>query len=140
MSETLFGILGILLGAWLGHRFDLGRSRLLKRESDIKAEQVTFLPMIEESRQKLTSGQPLSNWRKLKPNINDAARRFRLFLLPRRQKTFDLIWQELATLKDSDLLNVKGTWFGPEEEKELVATQMKLIDKLGRLYESVERC
>ncbi len=96
--------------------------------------------MIEESRQKLTSGQPLSNWRKLKPNINDAARRFRLFLLPRRQKTFDLIWQELATLKDSDLLNVKGTWFGPEEEKELVATQMKLIDKLGRLYESVERC
>ncbi len=134
-SHFLFAALGALLTLSITHFLSKDRERSIRRETEIRAEKLQFLPVIETTTQELGKDQPLLVWRKRKPELGTIAARFRLLLSGRQRNRFDEAWRGLENTKDEEILYNGKDWFVPGQESEIVAAREIITKRLTRVHE-----
>jgi hypothetical protein len=104
MPPITWATLGAVVGILVVHRLDLGKSRVLKREADIKAAQVEIIPPLEKL---IATARhfpcPIRIRDDCIRNLGDAYLRFRLHLSGRKLRRLDLAWQALQQIPQTDL-------------------------------------
>jgi hypothetical protein len=132
------GAVGSLITIFITHRLAIGRDRMVKLESEIRAEKAQFVPMMNQIIKDSGNQQPLAAWRFHKGNLEKSVWRFRSFLNGSRKAAFDAACQKCFGTKDEELLDKKQGWFGNGQEAELEAAQKILISRLQALLDFIE--
>lgn len=101
--------LGAILGILVKHRLDLGKSRVLKHESDIKADKLEFIPLIDGFISKAGS-YPAPNIvrRDCIRELQGWQRRFRLHLSGGKLKRFSEAWTALEQTTEQEMVAKNG--------------------------------
>ena len=141
---TLFSCLGFLAGALVAHKLDLGRSRILKYESDIASERVVFVPLLKHAISDCGGvgqaiAEPWYSWQQHIAGVEKCADRFSVILKGRRKRAFDAAWQICRDTKNMELLNKDGGCFLDGQEAELKAAQKLITSRLQAVLDCVEQ-
>lgn len=139
---TLFSCLGFLAGALVAHKLDLGRSRTLKLESDIKADKRVMIPFLDKVIEAARcQPDPVSIWRDCLGTLDDDYRRFKLHLRGRKLRRLNLAWQTLEQIPENKLCGSSKTgvldWCDKTQAVELAEIQKFLLAKLEELRASI---
>jgi len=136
-----WGSLGAVLGILVVYRLDLGKSRILQRESDIRRERADLVPALKDAIFECGQiDQPQYAWRTRHcQKIGALAPRFSTFLKGKRQAAFDSAWYKCCQTQDMELLNKDGGCFLDGQEAELKAAQKLITSRLQAVLDCVER-
>ena len=136
-----WGSLGAVLGILVVYRLDLGKSRILQRESDIRRERADLVPALKDAIFECGQiDQPQFAWRHRHcQKIGALAPRFSTFLKGRRQTAFDAAWQKCCQTQDAELLDKNQGPFMDASAPELKAAQKLITSRLQAVLDCVER-
>src|ERR1035437_8232862 len=136
-------IVGAIVGAVAGYWLDLGKSRILKYESDISAERVVFVPLLKRAISDCGGvGQaiayPWYSWQHHIAGVQNYADRFSVVLKGGSKRAFDTAWQICRDTKNMELSNKDGGCFLDGQEAELKAAQKLITSRLQAVLDCVE--
>jgi hypothetical protein len=133
--------LGAVLGILVVYRLDLGKSRILQRESDIRRERADLVPLLKDAIFECAHiDQPQYAWRHRHcQKIGALAPRFSTFLKGRRQTAFDAAWYKCCQTQDAELLDKNQGPFMDASSPELKAAQKLITSRLQAVLDCVER-
>jgi hypothetical protein len=128
-EEVIVVCIGALVGAVAGYWLDLGKSRILKYESDIRRERADLIPLLRDAILECgIDDQPRHVWRNLHcQKIGALAPRFSTFLKGRRQTAFDAAWKKCCQTQDAELLDA-----------DVKAAQQLITSRLQAVLDCVE--
>jgi hypothetical protein len=140
-EEIIVGCVCALVGALAGYRLDLGKSRVLKRESDIKDDRLEFIPylrqIIKDARSKPV---PISVWAHYRKDLEKSVWRFRELISGHCKRAFDEAWENLNQTTEAEMSGGSKTGvFGDDQSEELHKIQQLLISRLEALLACVEK-
>jgi hypothetical protein len=129
-DEVIVVCIGALVGAVAGYWLDLGKSRILKYESDIRRERADLVPVLKDAIFECGHiDQPQYAWRTRHcQKIGALAPRFSTFLKGKRQAAFDAAWYKCCQTQDAELL-----------DSDVKAAQKLMTSRLQAVLDCVER-
>jgi hypothetical protein len=140
-EEIIVNATCVLIGVLAGNRLTLGRDRILKREADIKADQLELIPLISGFINKAAhypapnivrneSMSALKNWHF----------RFRIHLKGGRLTAFNAAWQALEQTTEAEMIGDSGqAVFTENQADEFKKVAQVLISRLQALLNCVEK-
>ena len=142
MPPITWATLGAVVGILVVYRLDLGKSRVLKREADIKAGQIEIIPPLEKL---IATARhypcPIRIRDDCARNLGEDYLRFRLHFNGRKLRRLDLAWQTLQQIPQADLCGSSKTGvFDVSDSKqaaELAKIQQILMPKLEDLRAAI---
>jgi hypothetical protein len=131
-EQILVNVVCALIGLIAGNRLTLGRDRVLKHESDIKADKLEFIPLIDRVIMDAANHcAPNIVRMQSYPPLNQIYLRFRIHLKGRHLRALDKAWQELAQTTESEMVGNSGNGvFADNQSEELHKVQKILISRL----------
>jgi hypothetical protein len=140
-EEIIAGCICALVGSLAGYWLDLGKSRILKYESDIRRERADLVPILKDAIFECGQiDQPQFAWRHQHiEKIGRLAPRFSTFLKGRHKADFDAAWYKCYQTQDAELLDKNQGPFMDANSPELKAAQKLITLRLQAVLDCVER-
>jgi len=138
---TLFSCLGFLVGAFVAHKLDLGRSRTLKLEADIKADKLQLVPLLDGLISK-AAHYPAPNIVRMESirELGEWHSRFRIHLKGGRLHAFNAAWQALEQTTEKEMTGSSKTGvFADGQEDDFRKVAEILVSRLQALLDCVQK-